>query len=62
MTEQSHAPSLERIEQRSAKMKEICLMFDAQIALLDEAIAQLELENSQNPINIYRQKQVKQPV
>jgi hypothetical protein len=62
MTEQFHAPSLERIEQRSAKMKEICLMFDAQIALLDKAIAQLEVENSQNPINIYRQKQVKQPV
>jgi alpha-D-ribose 1-methylphosphonate 5-triphosphate synthase subunit PhnL len=62
MTEPSHTPSLERIEQRSAKMKEICLMFDAQIALLDEAIAQLEAENSQNPINIYRQKQVKQSV
>ncbi|MBW4618405.1 MAG: hypothetical protein KME17_03335 [Cyanosarcina radialis HA8281-LM2] len=62
MTDRSIAPNLERIEQRSAKMKEICLMFDAQIALLDEAIAQLETENRHSPIEVYRQKKLERPI
>ncbi|MDZ4873544.1 MAG: hypothetical protein CLLPBCKN_002940 [Chroococcidiopsis cubana SAG 39.79] len=47
-------PDLEKVKQRAARMREICLMFDAQIMLLDELIAQVEAENRNNPINVYR--------
>jgi hypothetical protein len=42
-----------------AKMREISMMFDAQIMVLDELIARVEAQNRQNPINAYRQKQGK---
>lgn len=34
-------------------------MFDAQIMLLDELIAQVEAENRNNPINVYRREKGK---
>ena len=59
MTEQPQPPSLEKVKQRAARMHEICLMFDYQIMVLDELIAQVEAENRNNPINVYRRKKGK---
>ena len=49
-------PDLEKVKQRAARMREICLMFDAQIMILDELIAQVEAENRNNLINVYRRE------
>ncbi|MBD2305502.1 hypothetical protein H6G17_08240 [Chroococcidiopsis sp. FACHB-1243] len=49
----------EKVKQRATRMREICLMFDAQIMLLDELIAQVEAENRNNPINVYRREKGK---
>lgn len=49
-------PDPEKVKQRAARMHEICLMFDSQIMLLDELIAQLEAENRNHPINVYRRE------
>lgn len=59
MTQQPKYPDLERIKQRAARMREICSMFDAQIMVLDELIAQVEAENRNNPVNVYRRKKGK---
>lgn len=59
MTQQPQPPDLEKIKQRAAKMREICLMFDAQIMILDELIAQVEAENRNNPFNVYRREKGK---
>jgi alpha-D-ribose 1-methylphosphonate 5-triphosphate synthase subunit PhnL len=59
MTEQPQPPSLEKVKQRAARMQEICLMFDYQIMVLDELIAQVEAENRDNPINVYRREKGK---
>ena len=40
-------------------MRKICLMFDAQIMVLDELIAQVEAENRNNPVNVYRREKGK---
>lgn len=52
-------PDPEKVKQRAARMREICLMFDAQIMILDELIAQVEAENRNNPINVYRREKGK---
>lgn len=59
MTQQPQLPDLEKVKQRAAKMREICLMFDAQIMILDELIAQVEAENRNNPFNVYRREKGK---
>lgn len=59
MTQPPHLPDPERVKQRVARMREICLMFDAQIMVLDELIAQVEAENRNNPINVYRREKGK---
>ncbi|MBW4620371.1 MAG: hypothetical protein KME17_13590 [Cyanosarcina radialis HA8281-LM2] len=63
MNNQPRIPDPETRARSVARMREICLMFDAQIVaqivLLDELIAQGEAENRQNPINIYRREQGK---
>lgn len=59
MTQQSQLPDLEKVGQRAARMQEICLMFDAQIMILDELIAQVEAENRNNPMNVYRREKGK---
>ena len=59
MNNQPHLPEPEKVKQRVARMREICLMFDAQIMLLDELIAQVEAENRNNPINVYRREKGK---
>ena len=56
-TQQFSAP--EKVKQRAARMHDICLMFDAQIMILDELIAQVEAENRNNPINVYRREKGK---
>lgn len=59
MNNQSKIPDSVTRERSIAKMREISMMFDAQIMVLDELIAQVESQNRQNPINVYRQKQGK---
>lgn len=59
MTKQPQFPDPERVKQRVKRMQEICLMFDAQIMLLDELIAQVEAENRNNPLNVYRREKGK---
>ena len=59
MTQQPQPPDLEKVKQKAAKLREICTMFDAQITVLDELIAQVETENRNNPINVYRREKGK---
>ena len=59
MTQPLHLPDPEKVKQRVARMREICLMFDAQIMVLDELIAQVEAENRKNLINLYRREKGK---
>ena len=40
-------------------MREIFMMFDAQIMVLDELIARVEAQNRQNRVNVYRQERGK---
>lgn len=42
-----------------AKMRQISMMFDAQIVILDKLIAEAEAQNRRNPVNVYRQEQGK---
>ena len=59
MTQPPQLPAPEKVKQRAARMREICIMFDAQIMVLDELIAQVEAENRNNPINVYRREKGK---
>lgn len=59
MTQQSQPPDLEKVKQTAAKLHDICIMFDAQIMVLDELIAQVEAQNRNNPINVYRREKGK---
>lgn len=59
MTQQPQPPDLEKVKQTAAKLREICTMFDVQIMVLDELIAQVEAENRNNPINVYRREKGK---
>ena len=43
-------------ERSIAKMREISIMFDAQIMVLDELIAKVEAENRHNSVSVYRQE------
>lgn len=62
MNQQPQPLDLEKVKQRAAKMREICLMFDAQIMILDELIAQVEAENRNNPFNVYQREKGKRLV
>lgn len=59
MNQQPKIPDKATRERSIAKMREISMMFDAQIMVLDELIARVEAQNRQSSINIYRQKQGK---
>lgn len=59
MNQHSQIPNLDVRERSSAKMREISMMFDAQILVLDELIARVESQNSQNSVNAYRQERGK---
>lgn len=59
MTQPPQFPDPEKVKQRVVRMREICLMFDAQIMVLDELIAQVEAENRNNPVNVYRREKGK---
>lgn len=56
MTKQLHSPEPEEVKQTVAKLREICTLFDEQILVLDELIAQLEAEEQNNPLNQYRRQ------
>jgi septal ring factor EnvC (AmiA/AmiB activator) len=60
MNNQPKIPNPERRARSVAKMREVCAMFDEQIAVLDQLIAQTEAENKKNPFNIYCQKRKQQ--
>lgn len=59
MTQPPQFPDPEKVKQRVARMREIYLMFDAQITVLDELIAQVEAKNRNNPINVHRREKGK---
>ncbi len=59
MNQHSQTPNLAARERSSAKMREISMMFDAQILVLEELIAKVESQNSQNSVNTYRQERGK---
>jgi hypothetical protein len=60
MNDQPRIPDPEKRARSVAKMREICAMFDEQIAILDRLIAQTEAENKKNPVNLYWQKRKQQ--
>lgn len=60
MNDRLRIPDPEKRARSVAKMREICAMFDEQIAVLDRLIAQTEAENKKNPLNIYHQKRRQQ--
>lgn len=60
MNNQPRIPDPEQRARSVANMREICVMFDEQIAVLDQLIAQTEAENKKNPFNIYCQKRKQQ--
>lgn len=45
-------PDIDKVKLTAAKMRDICTMFDAQIIVLDELIAQVEAENRNHPLKI----------
>jgi hypothetical protein len=53
-------PDPDKVKQRVQKMHEVFTVFDEQIAVLDQLIAQTESENKKNPFNIYCQKRKQQ--
>ncbi len=57
MNNQPQIPEAEIREASLKKMREVSLMFDAQIMLLDELIAQVEAQNHQSKNRLYRQKE-----
>ena len=59
MNKQPKIPDLKVRERSSAKMREISMMFDAQIMVLDELIARVEAQNRQNRVSVYRQERGK---
>ena len=62
MTQTPQVPDPEKVKQRVARMREICQMFDAQILILDELIADVEAQNRNNPINLRRREKGKRLV
>ncbi|MBC6424562.1 MAG: hypothetical protein GDA38_26170 [Hormoscilla sp. SP12CHS1] len=53
MTQQP-PPDMERMNQRAAKVQEICKRADAEILILDDLIAQLEEKIRASPLYSYR--------
>jgi hypothetical protein len=53
-------PDPEKVKQRVQRMREICVAFDEQIAILDQLSAQIEAENQKQPFYIYCQKKKQQ--
>ncbi len=51
MNQPSQTPNPEKIKQTASRLRDICTMFDAQILILDELIAQVEAENRNHPLN-----------
>ena len=59
MNNQPRIPDPETRARSVARMREICLMFDTQKMVLEELIAELEAENRNNPMNVYRREKGK---
>ncbi|MDJ0532656.1 MAG: hypothetical protein QNJ70_09195 [Xenococcaceae cyanobacterium MO_207.B15] len=56
MNNQPQIPEAKTREESLTKMREVSLMFDTQIMVLDELIAQVEAQNRQSITSVYRQK------
>ena len=54
MNNQPRIPDAETRAKSVARLRDVCYMFDAQNMLLDELIAQVEAENRNNLLNVYR--------
>ena len=59
MNNPSQVPDKDSRERSIANMREISMMFDAQIMVLDELIAKVEAENRHNFVSVYRQERGK---
>jgi hypothetical protein len=59
MNNQPRIPDSETRAKSVARLRDICTMFDDQIMVLDELIAQVEAENRNNPLNVYRRNRGK---
>ena len=59
MNNQPRIPDPETRAKSVARLRDICTMFDAQIMVLDELIAQVEAENRNNPLNVSRRNRGK---
>ena len=59
MNNQPQVPNLATRKRSIAKLRQISTMFDAQIMILDELIAEVEAQNRQNLVSVYRREQGK---
>ncbi len=57
MNNQPQIPKAEIREASLKKMREVSSMFDTQIMLLDQLIAQVEAQNRQSKNRLYQQKE-----
>lgn len=57
MNNQPQIPEAEIRETSLKKMREVSSMFDTQIMLLDELIAEVEAQNLQTKNRVYQQKE-----
>ncbi|MGB7412916.1 MAG: hypothetical protein WA902_01800 [Thermosynechococcaceae cyanobacterium] len=62
MTHQPRIPDAQTRARSVTKMREICAMFDEQIAVLDQLSAQIEAENQKHPFHLYWQKRKQQRI
>ena len=60
MNNQPRIPDAATRARSVARMREVCAMFDEQIAVLDQLSAQVEAENQKSPFYIYCQKRKQQ--
>ncbi|SKB14587.1 conserved hypothetical protein [Planktothrix sp. PCC 11201] len=53
---QKHQPDLQKVQQTSVKIQEVCQRADAGISILDDLISQLESQINTSPLYRYRSK------
>lgn len=53
---QEHQPDLQKVQQTSVKIQEVCQRADAGISILDDLISQLESQINTSPLYRYRSK------
>ncbi|PSB00535.1 hypothetical protein [Merismopedia glauca] len=59
MTQQPTLPNPEKVQQTVTRMREVCRQFDNLNLVLDELIAQVELDIRNSPLTAYRLGKIK---